>query len=117
MTLNKTDFDLSALTSEILENYSALPDKKRIAFTHSGDNSISADKELIKNALQNLIDNAVKYSLPDSEIQIEVKDKAFTIGNQSEPLTKSELKHLWEPYFRKDKSRRQKGNGLGLAIV
>ena len=32
-------------------------------------------------------------------------------------LAKAELKQLWQPYFRKDKSRSKTGNGLGLAIV
>lgn len=117
MTLNKTAFDLSGLTAEILKNYRALPDSKRIAFTHSGSSTVTADRELIKTALQNLIDNAAKYALPGSEIQIDVAGGAFTIRNQAEPMTKDELKQLWEPYVRKDKSRRQKGNGLGLSIV
>ena len=32
-------------------------------------------------------------------------------------LAKAELKQLWQPYYRKDKSRTQKGNGLGLSTV
>lgn len=117
MTLNKTDFDLSDLTAEILRNYTALPDNKQIEFTHSGKNIISADRELLKTALQNLIDNAVQYSPGESEVKIAVEGSGFTISNQSEEITKDELKRLWQPYFRKDKSRRQKGNGLGLSIV
>ena len=117
MTLSKTEFDLCALTKDILKKYTALPDSKRIVFTHSGDNKISADSELIRSALQNLIDNAVKYSPPDSEIQVGVNDQTFTVGNRTEPLTKAELKQIWKPYVRKDKSRHQKGNGLGLSIV
>lgn len=117
MTLNKTDFDLSDLTAEILRNYTALPDNKQIEFTHSGKNIISADREMLKTALQNLIDNAVQYSPGESEVKIAVEGSGFTISNQSEEITKDELKRLWQPYFRKDKSRRQKGNGLGLSIV
>lgn len=116
MTLNKTAFDLSAAARDILRNYTALPDNKRIAFTHSGENGINADQELVKTALQNLIDNAVKYSLTDSEIQIDVTDSTFTVSNRAEPMTADELRQLWKPYVRKHKSRR-KGNGLGLSIV
>ena len=117
MTLNRSEFDLCELARSIADNYTALSDNKTLVFTNSGDNTITADKELIKTALQNLIDNAVKYSLPDSEIQIDVAEKTITISNESEPMTKSELKQIWQPYFRKDKSRHQKGNGLGLSIV
>ena len=117
MTLNKEELDLGELTREILKNYTALPENRTISFTESGNNTVSADRELITTALQNLIDNAAKYSLPDSEIEIALKDKTFVISNRSEPLTPEELRQLREPYFRRDKSRHRKGNGLGLSIV
>ena len=117
MTLHKTEFDLAEEAAAIVKNYIVLPDNKRVVFTHSGSNIIHADKELIKTVLQNLTDNAVKYAPPDSEIEIDVTDTMFTVSNPAEPFTKAELKQLWQPYVRKDKSRHKKGNGLGLSIV
>ena len=117
MTLNRTDFDLIDLVKDIQQDFTLLPDGKRLMLTHSGDNAVHADRELLRTALQNLIDNAVRYSLPGSEIRIHVTDKTLTIANESEPLTKTELRQIWQPYVRKDKSRHQKGNGLGLSIV
>ena len=67
--------------------------------------------------MENLIDNAVIYSLPDSEIEIEVESKSFSVSNRCDNLTKADLKNLTQPYYRKDKSRNRKGNGLGLSIV
>lgn len=117
MTLNCSEFDLCELAKEILEDYQNLPDGKAIVLTHSGNNFVNADKELVKTAMNNLVDNAVKYSTPNSEIQIEVIDKTFRISNESENLTKADLKQIWQPYVKKDKSRHQNGNGLGLPIV
>ena len=114
MKLNKTEFDLFEAVQKAAEKYTALPENKTIALTQSGDNMICVDRELMETVIQNLIDNAVKYSLPETEITIEVNGNTFSVSNQTEPLTKSELKQLWEPYFRKDKSRSKKGNGLGL---
>ena len=73
--------------------------------------------ELIKTVVQNLTDNAVKYSKPKSEIKLDVTDKTLRVSNPSENLSKAELKAIWQPYVRKDKSRSKKGNGLGLSIV
>lgn len=115
--LNRTDFDLFELIEEICINYVLLPDNKDITVAHRGDNMINADRELIKSAIENLIDNAVKYSAKNSEIKIEVYDKALTISNYCESITKSDLKQIWQPYVRKDKNHRQDGNGLGLSIV
>ena len=116
MKLNKTKFDLFMAVQKTAEKYT-LSENKTIALTQSGDNMICADRELMETVIQNLIDNAVKYSLPDTEIMIDVNGKTLSVSNQTEPLTKSELKQMWQPYFRKDKSRSQKGNGLGLSIV
>ncbi len=117
MTLNRTDFNLSELVKEILDDYTVLPDGKVILEKFSGECTVNADKDLIRTALQNLIDNAVNYSLPETEINIEIIDKTVKVSNQSEPLTKADLKQIWHPYVRKDKSRHKKGNGLGLSIV
>ncbi|MBQ3969652.1 MAG: HAMP domain-containing histidine kinase [Clostridia bacterium] len=115
--LNRTEFDVYELVKEISDNFVKLPDKKTIKLTHSGNNLVNADRELIKTAVGNLIENAVKYSLPESVIEIDAADKTLSISNQSEPLTKTELKQIWQPYVRKDKSRAKNGNGLGLSIV
>ena len=43
--------------------------------------------------------------------------KRIIISNPSQPVSKAELKKIWQPYYRVDKSRHKKGNGLGLSIV
>lgn len=117
MTLRRSEFDLGGLCGGIISEYKNLPDGKTISFEKSGENIINADRELIKTAVQNLIDNAAQYSLPNSEIKVELSGKTLKIMNECEGLSKADLKQLWEPYARKDKSRRQTGNGLGLSIV
>ena len=116
VTPKLSEFDLCTVVSGIIGEYHP-SDGKTISFTHSGDNTIKADEEMIGNALQNLMENAIKYSLPDSVIDIELEEKTISIKNDCEPLTKAELKQIWQPYVRKDKSRHRKGNGLGLSIV
>lgn len=117
MTLNKCPVDLSQLAAELLGNYKKLPENRTISFSHDPDSTVSADPELLKTAFQNLIDNAVKYSPADSEINVSVSNKRFSVSNKSEPLSKAELRQIWKPFVRKDKSRHKKGNGLGLSIV
>ena len=117
MTLNRSDFDLCELAEEIIADYPALPDGKSFSLTHSGDSTVSADRELLRTAIQNLTDNAVKYSLPGSVILVNVEGASLSIDNPSEPLDKATLRAIWQPYVRGDRSRHRKGNGLGLSIV
>ncbi len=115
--LNLSEFDLYKLAAEAAENYVSLPEGKRIKLAHTGDNTVNADKELVKEAIGNLLDNAVSYSPADSVIEIVADGKSLSISNPCDNLTKSDLKSITQPYVRKDKSRHQKGNGLGLSIV
>ncbi len=117
MTLNKTEFSLPELLREAVDSLPKLKNGKKITLKTEGDGEITADRELIKTAVQNLIENAVKYSLPESEIIITQSGKTLSISNECEPLNKSELKQIWQPYYRADKTRRKNGNGLGLSIV
>lgn len=114
LKLNKSEFDLYELADGVVKGFAA---KREIKITKSGNNTIFADKELVKGALENLVGNAVKYSPENSVIEINVDGKSITISNPCEDLTKADLKDIMKPYVRKDKSRHQKGNGLGLSIV
>lgn len=110
-------FDLTELILEINENFLLLPDGKYIDFIHDGECMITADMELIKCVVENLVDNAVKYSLPYSKIGIELKNKTLSISNPCDNLSKSDLEQIWEPYTRLNQNNRQNGTGLGLTIV
>lgn len=115
--LHQTDFNLYDLTKEILADYVSLPGGKSFSVSVIGNNTVTADRELIKTALENLIDNAVNYASDNSVIEIKIEGTVFSISNQCDNLTKSDLKEITKPYVKKDKSRHQNGNGLGLAIV
>ena len=117
LKLNLVEFDFSKLINEILADYVHLPEGKKISFSYSGDKILSADKALIRVTLENLIDNAIKHSTPNSVIEIKIERKRFIVSNTCDDLTKSDIKDIMSPYVRKDKSRHQKGSGLGLAIV
>lgn len=70
----------------------------------------------------NLLSNANKYDIKNSIIDIEVKldEKVWIyIRNEFDMLSEKELSHLWDRFYRTDKSRNKiaGGSGLGLAIV
>jgi len=84
---------------------------------------IEAEATLIQQALNNLIENAIKYSEPNTQVQIflqilqdqiivEVRDSGIGIASADQP-------RLFEKFYRvvKRGARREDGTGLGLAIV
>lgn len=116
----KREFNLAELVSEIMSHYEALPDGKRVEY-HADNCTVNADRDLIKRAVENLIDNAVKYSDPDSVITIGVTNHTLEVSNVCSSVTGSDLKTMTRPFTRGDKARTAdkvvQGSGLGLSIV
>ena len=81
------------------------------------------DKDQIKRVLINLIDNAIKFSVPNTQIMIKTSvtgGKAkVSISNVGDKIDNEDLKHIFDRFYKTDKSREQDrtGAGLGLSFV
>lgn len=111
--LNIQKFSLTQLTSKVLESYMIY----NIKLESDGDVIIKADKKLMKSVIENLVDNAVKYTTDINEITVKITSKSFSVNNPCEELTKEEVKDMWQPYHRKAGHNNIEGHGLGLAMV
>ena len=81
------------------------------------------DKDQIKRVMINLIDNAIKFSLPDTQIMIRTaiaNGKAYiSVSNVGEKIDTNDLKHIFDRFYKTDASRERDrtGAGLGLSLV
>jgi signal transduction histidine kinase len=123
MRLNLETIDLTALIREIFDLYQIVAEEKKITLeTNAPENlCFQADRVRVLQAVGNLVDNAIKYTPAggrvavtanrvQSQVVIQVKDNGMGI-------TPEELPRIWERLYRGDKSRAQKGLGLGLCLV
>jgi two-component system sensor histidine kinase KdpD len=83
---------------------------------------VSGDEELLQMGLAQLIDNAIKYSAPDSEISIRVErsgaDIVLSVNNRGAAIPPSDLERIFERFYRAPgTSHRVPGTGLGLSIT
>jgi len=101
-------------------------DEKNIALISDKvcDAGLDCDRQLMEQAVTNLIDNAIKYSDPQSPVEITaecVGDTQLKIGvrDHGPGIPAKHLPRLFERFYRVDKARSRKlgGTGLGLAIV
>ncbi len=85
------------------------------------DVQIQGDPERLLQAFLNVLDNAIKHSVPDSMVfvsgKIESVQVSVQIQDQGPGITQSDLPHIFEQFYTADPSRKGSGTGLGLAIA
>ncbi|GJE40790.1 HAMP domain-containing sensor histidine kinase [Methylobacterium persicinum] len=119
--------DLGATASGVGELYEALAEDHGLAIetrTEAGV-FIEANRELIGQALANLIDNALKYGTPDEGspakvlISVEARDgfAHLAVADHGPGIPDGEREHVLARFVRLEKSRSRPGFGLGLSLV
>lgn len=109
---------------EIQKELSALYSDKKLDIKYDLNiDTLEVNYLLIYRAFFNLIENAHKYAEQNGKIAIsshvEGNNSVFCISNTGMSISKEDIKHIFEPFYRADKSRARKiaGAGLGLAIA
>ncbi|MCE5221120.1 MAG: HAMP domain-containing histidine kinase [Clostridium sp.] len=124
--LNRESIDILSLIHQGIGEYSTLYEEKNISFKVTTEEDaiyMELDGRLMSRALENIIINALKYSLNDTRVYINIKleDNYVKIGAKN--IANYEMnfneEEMFERFARGDKSRNSKveGSGLGLAIT
>lgn len=121
----KETVHLSAMIESIIKRLDFFREEKHIEFKVNiePDLCIIADPGLIQKVISNIIHNAINYSPPDEKILISLVQKEshieFNVLNTGTLIPATELKKIFDPFYRLEKSRNRStgGSGLGLFIV
>ena len=123
MRLELTDIDLPALIRDVIDLYQILAEDKKIALTAKLPDrlQIRVDRNRIQQALANLLDNAIKYTGPGGNVEVAAYQKdqeaILTVKDSGMGISAEDLPRIWDRLYRGDKSRNEKGLGLGLSLV
>lgn len=110
--------DLRKLSEKLAKNYISQMDEHSLEIKISGECEVRADELCMTQVLDNLIGNAVKYSMEGSVIEIQLTDKMYKIVNRFATKLDVDVKDLVNPFVKGDNSRSgKKGSGLGLTIA
>jgi two-component system sensor histidine kinase MprB len=71
----------------------------------------------IERAISNLLDNAAKWSPPDGEVEVTVRDGELTVRDHGPGIDSDDLPFVFDRFYRAPAARGLPGSGLGLAIV
>jgi signal transduction histidine kinase len=115
--------DLARIVRDVGELYQAAADERQIALTCECHAAVEVfgDRELLAQALTNLLDNAVKYTPPGGRVALTLArtdDTAVIRVSDSGPgVPEADRDRVLQRFTRLDRARSQPGNGLGLALV
>jgi heavy metal sensor kinase len=123
--LERVEVDLGALAAEVVQQMEVLAEEKGQALTLDAQPGLGAraDRLVLRQALTNLIDNAIKYSPAGGRIDVVVRADAtqreLSVADQGPGVPPHERDRIFERFYRIDKNRSRElgGVGLGLAIA
>lgn len=124
--MNYTSFNINKLIKDTVLSFEGICNGKGIRFNlvlEDNELIVVADYGKIQQVMYNLIDNAIKFSNPNSYIDIETalkKDKAYIyVKDHGIGISNTDIAKIWQRFYKTDSSRGKDrtGTGLGLSIV
>lgn len=122
--LNRETVDLSALVREVWAPLTLQLEQKEITLALKLEGiQVEGDRARLKEAIENLASNALRHCTQGGQIQVRLEQHgsraSLIVYNDGPAVPAEDLPHLFEPFYRGDKSRGRDsgGTGLGLAIV
>lgn len=125
-TTSFTKIEMARLIHEIVADvrFENLQKNRTIKIGKLDECHLQGEQKLLRSAIENVIRNAIKYTLEDTEVEINgfyESDEKFVIKvrDYGNGVPESELKDIFEPFYRiaDDRDRSSGGTGLGLAIA
>jgi two-component system, OmpR family, phosphate regulon sensor histidine kinase PhoR len=122
-SFSKEEFNFSAFVRLLVQKYNATFEKPRIEMNIDESLVIFADKLAMTLLVNNLIENAIKYSPADSTVKLHLKGNKneiiFRIIDEGIGIPSSEKKNVFRKFYRvgNEETRNTKGTGLGLFLV
>ncbi|MEX1000249.1 MAG: HAMP domain-containing sensor histidine kinase [Thermodesulfobacteriota bacterium] len=123
MKLNPEKINVAPIIDGVVELYSYVAEEKDIVVQTGFPQElyVTADSNRLRQVLANLLDNAIKYTPEGGKVDIEAKqgenEVRITIRDTGVGISENELDNIWDRLYRGDKSRTERGLGLGLSLV
>lgn len=117
------DVDLAELCRDLAELYGPLAEEKKLSFeTRFAEGLVvPGNRQMLAQALNNLLDNAIKYTPPGGRIALSLRaeggEAVISVTDSGPGIPEHLRQKVLERFVRLDESRSRPGNGLGLSLV
>ena len=115
--------DLSEIVREVVELFEPAAEEKAVRLQLSAGETVHVvgDRDLLFDAISNLVDNAIKHGGDRGEVKVGVARSAdgpvLSISDRGPGIPTNERHHVLRRFYRLERSRNRPGNGLGLSLV
>ncbi|MGY3621100.1 signal transduction histidine kinase [Bradyrhizobium sp. USDA 10063] len=115
--------NLVEIASEVVELYDAAAERDGTDLSITGEREVlvTGDRDLLFDAIANLVDNAIKHGRAGGRIVVACENvddgAAIAITDDGPGIPPSERDHVFKRFYRLEQSRYTPGNGLGLSLV
>jgi len=117
---NIVPFEISSLIQELVEKQQFIDKDHNYKIIRNKISILKIDKDLILQALRELLKNSSKYTLENREISIDSfhrrKSHYIVVKDQGKGIPKENLKHVFERFYIQDESRNRQKNSFGLGL-
>ena len=121
--LQKEDLNFSELVTEQAESFQGMAEfmGKSFRLAVRKDIRLTGDRDALKRLISQLCENAVKYAPEEDTIELSLNQEGHTVrlvseNGLTEPLSPENLKHLFDRFYRPDKSRSRESGGYGIGL-
>lgn len=123
--LNYNEVEIVGLVEQILGEYTCMFNRSGLIlekYITDSDIILTVDIDKIVRAIENLLTNAMKYSVPTSKVVVKLEEDeeylVFSVSNETNNINQQDLDNIFERFYKVDKSRNESDStGLGLSIV
>jgi len=123
MKLNLSAVAVAKLAAEVAAVYEDSAEDAGVALTVQvpGQLAVHADRDRLRQALANLVDNAIKYTPRGGQVVVEARQArggvSLSVRDTGAGIPEHEIPRIWDRLYRGDQSRATRGLGLGLSLV
>lgn len=123
MKLNVSAVDIAKLAAEVAAVYEDTAEDAGVALSVQVPEhlTVTADRDRLRQALANLVDNAIKYTPRDGQVSVTAWQGpggvSLAVRDTGAGIPEHEIPRIWDRLYRGDQSRTTRGLGLGLSLV
>jgi len=108
---------IDQLIAEVVDDYMLLAKTRGMTFVvDTRPTTIRANRDMMRHVISNLVSNAVRHGDAGSVIKITYNQHKLAIENACKPLTKQQLQHVFDPFYRSNVATKQRANSSGIGL-